>query len=203
MLALSFPSFLLSHPYIVSAASPLIFSLKQGKGKGQKDFERITVLSMDLNKELNTKHPVFAFNWWHSNCSDGWTKPGLVFQIGIILVAYYPIEGKLSDYLKLPPGPFLYTLRVSLSCCALPPPLLLYLSPSSLSLLLLLVYSDSPGHHGNQDSKRLCLFCSLLVSLFENQCLAQSRYSINLYSMNEWTSFHTCPFPCDDGEENW
>lgn len=59
---LGFPSFPLSHPYIVSAASPLIFSLKQGKGKGKNDFERITFLSMDLNRTLNTKHPVFSFN---------------------------------------------------------------------------------------------------------------------------------------------
>jgi hypothetical protein len=33
---LVFPSFPLSHPYIVSAASPLILSLKQRKGKGKK-----------------------------------------------------------------------------------------------------------------------------------------------------------------------
>lgn len=59
---LGFPSFPLSHPYIVSAASPLIFSLKQGKGKGKNDFERITVPSMDLNRTFNTKHPVFSFN---------------------------------------------------------------------------------------------------------------------------------------------
>lgn len=59
---LVFPSFPLSHPYIVSAASPLIFSLKQGKGKDKDDFERITLLSMDLNRTLNTKHPVFSFN---------------------------------------------------------------------------------------------------------------------------------------------
>lgn len=59
---LVFPSFPLSHPDIVSATSPLIFSLKQGKGKGKNDFERITFLSMDLNRTLNAKHPVFSFN---------------------------------------------------------------------------------------------------------------------------------------------
>lgn len=163
MLALGFPSFPLSHPYIVSAASPLIFSLKQGKGKGKNDFERITFLSMDLNRTLNTKHPVFSFNWWHSNRGNGWSKPAPAFQTDIVSVAYYPIKGKLFDYLKLQLGRLpLQALGLLILLCLSPFPLCYTYHLLTCVYYGFCLFSDSPGHPGSKD---LCLFCSLLISV--------------------------------------
>ena len=164
MLALGFPSFPLSHPYIVSAASPLIFSLKQGKGKGKNDFERITFLSMDLNRTLNTKHPVFSFNWWHSNRGNGWSKPAPAFQTDIVSVAYYPTKGKLFDYLKLQLGRLpLQALGLLILLCLSPFPPLLYLSPSNMCLLWFLFILWLPWPSWKQRSLSVLLIVDFSV----------------------------------------